>query len=170
MSKLYVVRHAEPELTGVLLGASDPLLSEAGKCKAAAIHLPGVQAVYTSGLRRACDTAALIGSGPIIIDPDLNEISYGEWDGLTWGEITAKQPEQARAKLGCWPAVTPPGGEPWELFERRVHRAFARIRDGRLPAAVVAHVTVNAVITFLLTGRDVSAFTQAYGEVLTYDV
>jgi broad specificity phosphatase PhoE len=170
MSKLYLVRHAEPELTGVLLGACDPPLSPAGRRDATAIRLRDVAVIYTSALRRARDTATAIGQAPIRVDPDLNEISYGEWDGLTWHEIADKYPEEAKAKLACWPAVTPPGGERWEHFEQRVTRALARIRHGMFPAAVVAHITVNAAITHVITGRNPSEYTQSYCEVLTYDL
>ena len=170
MSTLYIVRHAEPAITGVLLGRSDPPLSEAGKRDAARIATPGVAVIYTSGLRRAHDTAVLIGNVPIVVDVELNEISYGEWDGLTWAEIEQKYPEQAQAKLASWQSVTPPGGEEWPHFEQRVARALARIRRGAFPAAVVAHVTVNAAISLLLTGHAVTDFNQAYCEVLKYDL
>ena len=171
MSKLYLIRHAEPEVTGVLLGASDPPLSEAGMRDAGRIQLPQVAVIYASALRRARDTATALSSrAPVVIDADLNEISYGEWDGLPWSRIAEKYPDEAAAKLACWPAVTPLGGERWEDFRRRVGRALARIREGVFPAAVVAHVTVNAAITYVLTERDPSQFTQAYCEVLTYDL
>jgi broad specificity phosphatase PhoE len=157
-------------LTGVLLGACDPPLSEAGKRAAAAMVLPGVVVVYTSALLRARDTAIAVQMAPVVVDPDLNEISYGEWNGLAWRDIAQRYPEQAAAKLTHWTAVTPPGGESWGNFQARVLRALTRIRAGAFPAAVVAHVTVNAQISCVLTGRDPSEFTQEYCEVLTYDL
>jgi broad specificity phosphatase PhoE len=170
MPKLYLVRHAEPELTGVLLGSSDPPLSKEGKRQAAAILLPGAAVIYTSGLRRARETAELIGGAPIIVDPDLNEISYGKWDGLSWAQISEKYPHQARSKLADWKTVTPPDGEDWTSFEERIARALDRIRNGSFPAAVVAHVTVNAQIIHSIAGIEPSQFTQPYCEVLIYDL
>ena len=169
MSKLYLVRHAAPELTGLLLGRCDPPLSEAGRRQAASIALPDAAVIYTSELRRARDTALAIGTAPVIVDPDLNEISYGEWDGRAWSDIEQMYPEQAKAKLARWTAVTPPGGEEWTEFERRISTALTRIRTGSFPTAVVAHVTVNAQIAHCLSGSDPSRFTQEYGEVLIYD-
>ena len=162
------MRHAEPELTGVLLGRCDTPLSEAGKRQAGSIALPDVVVIYTSELRRARDTAIAIGTTPVVIDPDLNEISYGDWDGRTWSDIERTYPEQAKAKLARWTSVTPPDGEEWTEFERRVSRALTRIQIGAFPAAVVAHITVNAQIAYSLSGSDPSQFTQEYGEVLTY--
>jgi alpha-ribazole phosphatase len=168
MPTLYLVRHAEPELTGVLLGATDSPLSEAGKRQAAGIVLPDIAVIYTSELRRARDTAAAIADAPLVIDADLNEIGYGEWDGLAWTDIEHMYPDEAKAKLACWSAVTPPGGEPWTHFEQRISRALKRIRSGSFPAAVVAHIAVNAQIACCVTGSDPSQFMQRYGEVLTY--
>ncbi len=170
MPKLYLVRHAEPELTGVLLGACDPPLSEAGKRAAAGIRLPDVAVIYTSELRRARETASAIATGPLIVDPDLNEISYGAWDGLSWADIVQRFPDEAEAKLADWQAVTPPGGEEWVRFEQRVARAVERIRAGAFPAAVVAHVTVNSVISTIFSGTELSLFMQKYGEVVVHEV
>jgi broad specificity phosphatase PhoE len=170
MSKLYLIRHAEPELTGVLLGSCDPPLSEAGKRDARAIYLPEVVVIYTSALRRARETAHAIATCPAVVDPDLNEISYGAWDGLSWSSIVRQFPAEADAKLANWTAVTPPGGEDWVRFVQRVARAERRIRAGLFPAAVVAHVTVNAVLAHILSGTEPSDFTQEYGEVVVYDL
>ncbi len=116
MPKLYLVRHAEPTLTGVLLGQCDP---PAKPCK---LELPEGK-VYTSALRRARETA----EGIVI--PELNEISYGEWDGLTWTEIEQRWPDLSRQKLKNWTAITPPGGELWQAFKSRVQAAYQRITN-----------------------------------------
>jgi broad specificity phosphatase PhoE len=87
---------------------------------------------------------------------DLREITYGAWDGWTWAEIEAADPELAARKLRDWRGITPLGGESWLDFAARVTRAFERIKTGPRPAAIVAHAAVNQV----LTGID-----QAYGDV-----
>jgi broad specificity phosphatase PhoE len=168
MSKLYLVRHAEPALTGVLLGQANPPLSSAGRTAAAKIRLP-VRIVYSSPLRRAVETAAQWGLRTLVLQ-DLTEISYGEWDGLSWREIESKYPELAKHKQVCWRAVTPPGGEDWEAFANRVARALSLIRSGPFPAAVVAHAAVNAELTRILRGVDPHSFQQEYGEVLEYEI
>jgi alpha-ribazole phosphatase len=172
LPNLYLVRHAEPEITGVMLGRSDPGLSRKGERDAARIALPPVAVIYTSELRRAKETCIAIAreNVPLIIDAGLNEISYGEWDGRAWSGIERDYPDQAAAKLDNWTAVTPPGGEDWRDFAVRVKRALARVASGPLPAAIVGHLTVNAQIAHLLTGSDPTGFTQQYGEVLLYEI
>src|SRR5262249_18072952 len=146
MPQLFLVRHAEPALTGVLLGQCDPGLSDAGRGQALSLALD-VRIVYTSPLRRAVETATLMARGaPIEIVDDLREITFGSWDGLTWAEIEAANPKLAAQKLADWQAVTPPGGEHWSNFASRIRRAFDRIASGIRPAAVVAHAGVMHVI------------------------
>jgi broad specificity phosphatase PhoE len=158
MPDLYVVRHAEPAVVGVLLGQCDLGLSDSGWRQARELlkHVR-LAVVYSSPLRRARETAELLAHGARIeIVEDLREITYGDWDGRTWAEIEARDGDLARRKLDDWNAVTPPGGELWDTFVTRVTRAFARIQDGPRPAAVVAHAAVNRV----LTGVE-----QGYGDV-----
>jgi broad specificity phosphatase PhoE len=172
MQTLLLVRHAEPELTGVLLGRLDPPLSEAG-VREAQSHLAGleVRMVYSSPLRRALETAQMIDCGaPLQVLEELAEIDLGDWDGLRWREIERRDPDLARRKLDDWFGVSPPGGEPWPAFAKRVARALERIRLGPFPAAVVAHIAVNAQLAHLVAGLDPAAFTQEYCQTQTYDL
>jgi probable phosphoglycerate mutase len=170
MSKLYLVRHAEPDGAGLLLGRTDPPLSDAGRRHALAA-LAGLQVavVYSSPLRRAMETARAI-AAPLVVFEELAEISLGEWDGLSWSEIETRYSELARRKLRHWLKVTPPEGEDWRCFEARVRRALDRIRGGDFPAAVVSHVAVNSVITSQLAGVDPARFRQEHCQVLEYEL
>jgi broad specificity phosphatase PhoE len=157
-ARIYLVRHAEPEITGVLLGQCDPPLSDAGRIEAELI-LEGVEVamVYTSPLRRALETAQILARGaPVQVMNDLREITYGAWDGQTWAEIEAADPDLALRKLRNWREVTPPGGELWDDFVARVKRAFDAIQQGPRPAVIVAHAGVNEIL---------GATGQHYGDV-----
>lgn len=170
MSKLFLVRHAEPALTGVLLGRADPPLSEAGRRTAREV-LAGLEVAvaYASPLRRSLETAAAIPARLVVLE-GLAEISLGEWDGLRWDEIERRDPELARRKVAGWFGVTPPGGEEWNRFAARVAGALERIRRGPLPAAVVGHVAVNAVLAGELDGRDPASFVQGYCEIEEFEI
>jgi broad specificity phosphatase PhoE len=162
MPSLFLVRHAEPAITGVLLGSLDPALSDAGRAQAATLLKDvALTMVYSSPLRRALETAQLLARGkPIEIVEELREISHGDWDGLTWSAIEARDPELASRKLADWRGVTAPRGEPWEHFAERVGQAFERIRRGPRPAAIVAHAAVNQLI---------GNVDQSYGDVYELD-
>lgn len=168
MPKLFVVRHAEPAVTGVLLGHANPPLSEAGRAAAAKLRLP-VRIVYTSPLRRALETADLFGLRTVVLQ-GLAEISYGEWDGMSWDAIESRYPELARRKQVDWHGVTPPDAEEWNVFAARVGRTLDVIRSGPLPAAIVAHAAVNAELARNLSGADPLYFQQDYCGVLEYEI
>ena len=148
MPQLFLVRHAEPALTGVLLGQCDPPLSELGRQSANSLLADLTWAVvYTSPLRRAVETANRMARGaPVQIIPDLREISFGHWDGRPWADIESAEPELAARKLQDWRGVTIPGAEPWADFAARVRRAFEYILAGPRAAAVVAHAGVHHVL------------------------
>ena len=75
-------------------------------------------------------------------DEGLAECDFGVWDGLTFGEVRDRWPDELAAWLGS-DDVAPPGGESFATCRDRVLEARARVVD-RSPGArvlVVAHVT-----------------------------
>jgi broad specificity phosphatase PhoE len=156
----------------VILGRLDPPLSPSGKGKAAQLSncCGAAIIVYSSPLRRAKETAERVSPlSPAILD-DLSEIGYGDWDGRSWEDIEASDPELARRKQSDWFGVTPPGGEPWIAFRERVRRAGEQILQGPFPAVVVAHAAVNSVLAEMFTGSNPLEFSQEYGEVITLEI
>jgi broad specificity phosphatase PhoE len=168
MPALYLIRHAEPAITGVLLGQSDPPLSEEGRKQAAALRLPEPCAVYTSPLRRALQTAAYLTKCAVVV-PDLAEITYGTWDGLSWIEIERRWPKLARRKLADWEGVTPPGGEAFLDFRTRIGEVFTSLQQTATPCAIVGHEAVNAVILCLLGNSNFLSHRQAYCELQRHE-
>jgi ribonuclease H / adenosylcobalamin/alpha-ribazole phosphatase len=70
------------------------------------------------------------------------EMEFGSWDGLTFAEVQARQPEEIEAWLGSLD-VAPGGGETFHEVEARVLAGLARVLEryaGRT-VAVVSHVT-----------------------------
>jgi len=167
MPTLYVIRHGQPTLRGVLLGHADPPLSSLGRAQASAVRIPNCR-LYSSPLRRARETAVILKPDPIILT-DLAEISYGEWDGLTWDKIENRWPQLAQDKLRDWQSVVPPGGEPWDQFSGRVGRALREIIRDPTPAAIVAHEAVNAVVDNYFAQSAVDVYTQSYCEIKQYE-
>jgi len=164
MREVYLVRHGHCVNSGTLLGQADAGLSPEGIAQAQALgrlfaSLP-VDRIVTSDLRRAVETAKWIahftGSAPqhlnssleaVELDPRLREISYGQWDGLTWEQISETDPLAARRKLANWEGWTPPGGEPFSTFVERVRSAWKSICTGSAHVTVlVAHYGVNAIL------------------------
>jgi len=101
MTRLLVVRHAESTWNAERRwqGRADPPLSELGRRQAAAAGPAaageGVEAVWTSPLRRARQTGEILAEAlavPLATHCDLVERDAGPWTGLTRAEIEARWP------------------------------------------------------------------------------
>ncbi len=166
MALVYLIRHGEPETTGVMLGQMDAPLSDEGRRQAKALSTLQVEMVWSSPLRRARESAACLLCKHIAELPELREIDLGDWTGKRWDEIESEWPEVAARKLADWFRCAAPGGEEWDAFLHRVQNAWDRIKAGPFPAAVVAHQGVNAALLNLIQGSDPLQFRQGYGEVI----
>lgn len=162
--KLYVIRHAEPAVTGVFLGSRNdvPLKGPPPRFEF------DVDVVYVSPLQRARQTAEGIAAPKIVVD-DLREIDFGEWGGLSWDEIEARWPETIAQKRD-WFGTSPPGGEPWEDFVARVKGALGTVLRDPRRKAIVAHGAVNAVIGATLSGRSPALCRQKYAQVASFEI
>ena len=134
----YLVRHGETEWnrTRRIQGQADTPLNRRGEAQASLLGRrltdADFSAVYASDLSRALTTARLaVGefgpeSTPV---PELREIAYGEWEGLTFAEAEARDPEGfAERMLRQNDRFTPPGGESVEQVVARVGRFHERAR------------------------------------------
>ena len=76
------------------------------------------------------------------VDEELREVDFGEWEGLSFGEVRSRWPREMAAWLAD-PAVAPPGGESFVAAQARVLRARQRLLDAYPEDLVIAvsHVT-----------------------------
>lgn len=160
----FLVRHGETEWNraGRAQGHSDPPLNDTGRVQvrrvAARLAGTGFEAAYASDLRRAVETARAIVPGPVpplLTLTELREKNFGEWEGLTYREVSDRYPDLYDRLFLDEPTFAPPGGESDRDFLRRAERAVELIkhrtpgRDGNV--LVVAHGgTLRAVIVTLL--------------------
>ena len=134
MTTLLLVRHGETDWNAERRwqGHADVPLNERGREQARALaeQLAGesVDAIYSSDLSRARDTADILGARldvPVVVDADLREIDVGPVEGLTAEESAA---------FDGWQ------GEPQEEHSERVFAAIDRIAD-RHPGERILVVT-----------------------------
>jgi len=100
-TSIFLVRHGETDWNreSRFQGHADPPLNETGRAQARALaaNLDDVAfaAAYTSPLRRARETAEVLGATlelTPVDDPSLMEVDVGSWSGLTRTEIEARFP------------------------------------------------------------------------------
>ena len=101
--RLYLLRHAETEwnIAMKFQGQTDIPLIEDGRRQAAALGRRmsslKLEALYSSDLVRASETAQIVASyhnKQVETVPELKELNFGEWEGLTHSEIKKKYPEE----------------------------------------------------------------------------
>jgi probable phosphoglycerate mutase len=90
--------------------------------------------VLVSPMQRARETCVLAGFGDVaIVDGDLQEWNYGDYEGLTSAQIHATRPGWSVFRDGC------PGGETPQQVGARADRVIARARAADGDVAVFAH-------------------------------
>jgi broad specificity phosphatase PhoE len=126
---VYLARHGETEwsLSGQHTGLTDLPLTERGERNARRLgeRLRGMHfvRVYASPLQRARRTCELAGFGDVaVVDPDLVEWNYGEYEGRRTEDILKERPGWQLFRDGC------PGGESVAQVGARADRVLARLR------------------------------------------
>jgi alpha-ribazole phosphatase/probable phosphoglycerate mutase len=168
-------------MAGRFCGHSDPELNERGHRQLAGmvdrVSEYAVRRIYTSDLRRAQQTAEAIASHFGIgfeIRHGLREIHFGLWEGLSWTEIEARDPVQAKKWIEEYPNSTAPGGESLQQFECRVRAegAFLFAAATECPIAVVAHAGFMRVLltnSYATPEEEAWKLTKEYGSVVALD-
>lgn len=135
LTKVIFVRHGETSwnLDKRYQGHSDIALNEKGVQQAQAVAerlaTERISAVYSSDLIRAAKTAELIAaqhSLPIVTIPELREVNFGLWEGLTYEQIMATWPEELSAIYSKPGAMCIPDGESFDDVSKRVEVGLAR--------------------------------------------
>jgi len=137
--EIMLLRHGESEgnAQGRMQGRRDYPLSALGREQAAlaAAFIGGsrlsLNAVYSSPLKRALETARILAQSGIcpepLIDEDLPEIGAGSLEGLNEAEIREAQPEFMHRPLRETGDFAAYGGESYADVQARLTRFMARL-------------------------------------------
>lgn len=171
---LVLLRHGETvgQSSIRLHGATDVALSSVGEQQAAraatALAELRLVRVLCSPLQRARRSAEIVlaaqpAAPALEVVPDFREVDFGAWEGLTFAEVEARDPDNFRRWQRDRPAFDYPGGEPRASFH-------ARVRDAALthlgapsehgPILAVLHKGVIKAVLAALTGRPPAEFAE----------
>jgi len=171
---LYMLRHGETAWNTErrMQGTRNSDLTERGRAQAHAMgralkvelaREPGPTIFLRSPLGRVRETSEIIGRelgldpGQWRDDARLAELSYGDWEGLTWAEIDVTRPNA----LADWRAdphgFMPPGGESHLDLRRRSAAVLADVAASKTRTVIVSHGVSGAVVRGLNLGLDARA-------------
>jgi probable phosphoglycerate mutase len=108
----------------------------------------------TSPLRRARDTARLLGIAEPVIEPRLSEMRWGLWEGETLAGLRARLGAEMAAAEAAGVDLRPPGGESPREVQARIRPMLAEIAQRDRPTAAVTHKGVIRAVLALATGWD----------------
>lgn len=130
------------------------------------------KAIYASDLVRSADSARLIARHhdvPLYFLPELREMKFGDWEGLTLAEIRRRFPEELQKRQQDLIHYRAPGdGESIADLAARIEAVFEQIRaeqEGN-DIVIAGHGAVNRVILCRALGMDPAQMFnihQAYG-------
>lgn len=176
-TRILAIRHGETawnvdtRIQGQLnIGLNDTGLWQAQQVGKALAQEP-IAAIYSSDLDRAFTTATSIAQSnhslisrigrTAIVQPHtgLRERHFGHFEGMTWAEIEAKWPTDAKLWRSRDPHWLPQGGESLVVLHERIAQCVQEIASQHLGEQIVlvAHGGVLDVLYRLATGQDTQA-------------
>jgi probable phosphoglycerate mutase len=184
--RLYYIRHGLTDWNsaGRLQGRNDVPINATGQVQAAHCGdilrdlfscdglLPEQCDYVSSPLGRARETMEILRAtlglppGDYAIDARLAEISFGEWEGLSYADVIKRDPDVvARREADKW-LFRPPGGETYQEVAERVGAWHASLRRD---CVVAAHGgTARALIAVLKIAPPEEAVHHSIDQGLVY--
>ncbi|MEU4872586.1 bifunctional RNase H/acid phosphatase [Streptomyces sp. NPDC021608] len=156
-----LLRHGETPLTPQKRfsgsGGSDPSLSDvgreqAGRVAAALARRGTVQHVLASPLARTRETAGVVAARlglEVTVDDGLIETHFGAWEGLTFGEVRERYPDDLNAWLADPEAEPTGGGESFAATAVRIAAARDRLAAAYAGRTVLLVTHVTPIKTFV---------------------
>lgn len=152
-SQLLLVRHANiaPQYAGRYVGSTDvpaePHGLQQARELAKLVRSRRLGRCFCSPLVRARQTAEVICESTDLrtqVDDDLREVDFGQWEGKTFDEIAAEDPETVDRWADFSEDFAFPGGESVGGFLARIRRAARRLaEDSAGVVLAVTHAGVN---------------------------
>ena len=158
-----LIRHGETDWNVVrrFQGLSDIPLNDTGRQQAgfAKNGLDGkiIDAIYTSPLQRAVETAEIIRGDreiPIYPTEGLREMGIGEWEGLLVSEIDERYPGWYDIWRTAPTQIRLKGGEPYVETQKRAWKTFweiVRNHEGKT-VLIVSHMMCISSILLTVAG------------------
>jgi broad specificity phosphatase PhoE len=182
--KFYLVRHGETEsnLRKIYAGWNKEELTIKGRNQivdvAKRLTSFGIDQIYTSPIKRALQTAEIIGyflKKRPIVEQNFKELRLGIWQGIHEDEVARQYPEKWKIWNTRPAELVLDGRETLHELLERVLSGLRRIAaaDNKGNIAVVTHVAVIRVLQLYFEGRSLNDYRKlpvpANGSVLEFE-
>lgn len=159
MTPLLLIRHGATawNAAGRMQGRADIGLSAVGRAEVARWRLPPdwhEARWLVSPLRRARETATLLGAPAALIEPRLIEMDWGAWEGLSAADLRGAAAGRLEAEEARGLDLRPPGGESPREVAARLTGLAAELATDPTPVVAVCHKGVIRAALALATGWD----------------
>lgn len=158
--RIFLVRHGETEWNRIprFQGRSDVPLNQMGREQARALAMAlkdePIQAVYSSPLARALETANIIKdyhpSIPLFEEPGFIEMDLGAFEGMEPQDWIQKYPHLRKVWQETPSSIKMPGGESLQEVQKRAMEALEQITQNYPPRSTVLVASHNFVIRTIL--------------------
>jgi len=168
--KLILIRHGETlsNKEKRVQGKSDVELSSVGIEQAHLVALSlkdyPIEAIYTSPLKRAMQTAEIINEfhqKELHTDQDLMEMDYGDFEGVSFKKIMDVEKDFIDQWMTDPASVKMPNGESLTQLQERAWRALKKIINKKENALVVSHNFTIATIICHIKSISLNEFVSA---------
>ena len=161
MTELVVIRHGPTawNRAGRIQGRSDQLLDPGGRRLVRSMKLPEAWHAYrwvTSPLRRAHDTAALLGHPDAEPQAPLIETDWGAWEGKSLADLRDRLGRDMARMEDRGLDFRPPGGESPRDLQARLTPWLAELAAAGRPTVAVCHKGVIRALYALASGWDMT--------------
>jgi probable phosphoglycerate mutase len=165
------IRHGPTDwnVRGLIQGRSDVPLSAEGRAEVARWRLrPEFHGWrwYVSPLRRAAETAALLGARDYRLEPRLMEAHWGRWEGQSLEQLRSELGDVFAAMARRGLDLLPPDGESPRMVCGRLSHWLAEVATNSTPIVAVSHAGILRAAYSLATGwemRDKAPLARAHG-------
>lgn len=167
-TRLYLIRHGQVIGFDKLVanGHTDVDITETGVVQmntlAERLRLVELNTIYATGLKRTEKGARIIGQYHdirIISRPEMKEIFFGDWEGMSLEEIEKSYPGELDKRYADIAGYRPPGGgENMIDVSERVLASLKKIisKEAGKNILIVAHGGVNRLILCDALGMDIN--------------
>jgi probable phosphoglycerate mutase len=157
MTVLTVIRHGPTAWTEAkrIQGHTDVPLSPAGRSAVARWRLPPDMARFSwvsSPLRRARETAELLGAPTLATDPRLREMSWGSWEGRRLADLRRTLGPAMAENEARGLDFRPHGGESPREVQQRLKPWLDHVHASGRPTLAITHNGVIRALLSLATG------------------